>query len=171
MFKIPQLETDRLILCGPSSSDFGAYQEFYEDTEASIFYGGPLSKPEIWNKLAAEIGHWHLRGYGMWTLIRKDTAEIVGACGIVWPEGRIRPELTWWIAATARRMGFAKEASRAAIQFGYDTLKWDLVQTHMKDENIAAKSLVTSLGGELITRETFPDGITRDVYKLPRNVT
>ncbi len=40
----------------------------------------------------------------------------------------------------------------------------------MNDTNLAAKALVLSLGGEVFTRETFPDGLTRDVYKLPRAI-
>ncbi|MGL1921441.1 MAG: GNAT family N-acetyltransferase [Hyphomicrobiales bacterium] len=167
MFKIPQIETNRLLLRAPSEHDVVAYEEFYGDAEASKFYGGPLSAVEAWNKLAHDIGHWHLRGYGIWTIERKDTAHAIGGCGIYWPQGRTRPELTWWISTPSRRMGFAKEASVAAIRFGYETLEWDLVQTHMKDENLAAKSLVLSLGGKLIAREKFTDGITRNVYGFP----
>ncbi|GFE63104.1 hypothetical protein KIN_01780 [Litoreibacter roseus] len=94
---------------------------------------------------------------------------MVGSCGFAWPDGWPRSELTWWIAASERRRGFAKEASLAAIKFGYDVLDWDLVQTHMKDENVAARSLVRSLGGKVIGRDKFPDGIERDIYRLPRS--
>ena len=64
--------------------------------------------------------------------------------------------------------GFATEASRAAIAFGYGELGWDLVETHMTDENQAARRLVARLGGTVIARERFPDGIDRDVFSLPR---
>lgn len=168
MLQTPTLQTERLVLRQLQEGDAQAYQEFYADAEASKFYGGPLAADAAWLKLARDVGHWHLRGYGPWILERKHDREIVGGCGFFLHSGWRRPELTWWIASHARRMGFAKEASRAAIEFGYHTLKWDLVQTYMKDENVAAKSLVLSLGGEFIDRETFPDGIARDIYKLPR---
>jgi len=37
----------------------------------------------------------------------------------------------------------------------------------MNDENTAARHLAIKLGGEIMTRETFPDGLERDVYHLP----
>lgn len=168
MTRIPSLQTTRLRLRAPQDSDSSAYEKFYADAEASSFYGGPKSQHEAWNKLARDLGHWSLRGYGPWVLERQEDGAVVGACGLVWPKGWPRSELTWWIAPEARRQGFAKEASRAAISFGYDVLKWDLVQTHMRDENLAAKALVLSLGGVPITRESFPDGFARDIYELPR---
>lgn len=68
----------------------------------------------------------------------------------------------------ARRHGYALEASRAAVAFGYDALGWDLVETHMNDENIAARKLVEKLGGRKMVRERFPDGLDRDIFELPR---
>ncbi len=165
---IPTLETERLILREPRDEDASAYAAFYADAQASAFYGGPLLAHEAWGMLARDIGHWSLRGYGMWVVERRDTGDVIGGCGLMWPTGWPRSELTWWILPDARRQGFAKEASLAAIAFGYDTLGWDLVQTHMKDDNAAARALALSLGGEAITREAFPDGVSRDIYALPR---
>lgn len=92
---------------------------------------------------------------------------MVGGCGLWWPEGYPRSELTWWIIPRARRLGYALEASRSVVRFGYRTLGWPLVETHMNDDNLAARRLVDKLGGEAIARERFPDGIERTVYRLP----
>lgn len=91
---------------------------------------------------------------------------MVGGCGIVWPEGWPRHELTWWIAPDARRRGYAEEASRAVIRWAHDELGWSEVETHMSDRNDAARRLVERLGGIVIAREIFPDGIARNVYAL-----
>lgn len=168
MVDIPSLDTERLILRAPWASDFPAYETFYADAEASKFYGGPKGRKDSWNRLACDIGHWHLRGYGVWAIERRDDGAVVGGCGLVWPQGWPRSELTWWITADARKRGYAKEASKAAIQFGYDVLEWELVETHMMDDNVAARQLVLSLGGVKIARDTFPDGHSRDVFKMPR---
>ena len=165
---IPTIETDRLILRAPCEGDASAYAAFYADAETSAFYGGPLLEHDAWGMMARDIGHWSLRGYGIWIMERRDTGAVVGGCGLMWPTGWPRPELTWWILPDARRMGFAKEASRGAIAFGYDRLGWDIVQTHMKDDNLAARALTQSLGGTVIAREPFPDGLDRDIFTLPR---
>ena len=93
---------------------------------------------------------------------------MVGGGGVGGPEGVRCPGLSWWIVPSARRNGYALEASRAAIAFGYDMLGWDLVETHMNDDNVAARALVQKLGGTKILREKFPDGLERDIFGLPR---
>ena len=166
---IPELTTERLLLRGPQASDFATYEAFYSDAEASKFYDGPLSSGNAWRVLAMDLGHWQLRGFGRWSIVNRDNGEMVGSCGLWWPEGWPRSELTWWIMPEARRMGFASEASRSAIRFGYEDLGWDLVETHMDDDNLAARALVERLGGAPIIRELFPDGKERTVYSLPQN--
>lgn len=161
---IPTLQTARLTLRAPSAEDFDAYRDFYADPEASAFYGGPLSAGQAWRRLAYEVGHWAMRGFGMWALVEKASGTTVGGCGIVWPEGWPRHELTWWITPAARRNGYAEEASRAAIVWACDTLGWSEVETHMRDENEAARKLAEKLGGSVVARELFPDAIERNVY-------
>jgi len=129
----PTLETERLLLREPDGSDLETYCNFFADAEASKFYNGPLPPDGAWRVLASDIGHWKLRGFGRWTLVEKASNSMVGSCGLWWPEGYPRSELTWWIMPLGRRKGYALEASRAAIRFGYEQLGWPLVETHTDD--------------------------------------
>ena len=165
---IPTLETERLVMRAPRGDDFPIYEAFYADGEASHFYGGPLRADRAWRHLAMDLGHWQLRGYGLWALESRAEGRMIGGCGLWWPEGWPRSELTWWLLPAARGSGLATEASRAAIAFAYEVLAWDLVETHMDDRNEAARRLALRLGGEVIARELFPDGRERDVFALPR---
>lgn len=165
---IPTIETERLILRAPRPEDFATYRAFFADAEASAAYGGPLSMGQAWRVLAMDFGHWALRGYGRWAIESRDSGEMVGSCGLWWPEGLQRSELTWWLLPEGRGKGYATEASVAAIEYGYNVLQWDLVETHMNDNNVSARRLVERLVGTLIAREEFADGVTRNVYRLPR---
>ncbi|MTI04261.1 N-acetyltransferase [Roseibium denhamense] len=163
------LGTARFHLRPPSAEDFPLYRDFFADPDASLFYGGPLRPDQAWRVLAGHLGHWQLRGYGMWLLVPRQGGPAVGGCGFAWPEGWPRRELTWWLVPSARGTGAAVEVSRAAIRHAYDVYGWDLVETHMDDQNRAARGLVHKLGGTEIARELFPDGKTRTVYALPRS--
>lgn len=163
------LETRRFVLRLPDKADFPVYRAFFKDGEASHFYGGPLRPDQAWRVLAGHLGHWQLRGYGLWGIAPKEGGAIIGGCGFVWPEGWPRRELTWWLMPDARGTGAAVEVSRAAIRHAYSGYRWPLVETHMNDDNHAARGLVRKLGGEPIARETFPDGLERTVYRLPEN--
>lgn len=164
---IPELRTRRLLLRGPARQDFDVYCRFYADPDASFFYGGPLQADSVWRRLACDLGHWALRGFGMWSVVEQATARMVGGCGIVWPEGWPRHELTWWITPEARRRGYAFEASQAALDWAYGRLGWQQVETHMDDDNAAARALASKLGGVVTGRERFPDGFVRSIYALP----
>ncbi len=161
------LTTDRFLLRLPEQRDFPVYRAFFEDGDASRFYGGPLRQDQAWRVLAGHLGHWQLREFGVWAIEPLEGGAIIGGCGFVWPEGWPRRELTWWLMPAARGTGAALEVSKAAIRHAYETYGWPLVETHMNDDNRAAKGLVRKLGGEPIARELFPDGLERTVYSLP----
>jgi RimJ/RimL family protein N-acetyltransferase len=67
----------------------------------------------------------------------------------------------------ARGRGLALEASRAAVRHAYRHFGWSDVQTYMNDNNVEAKALVARLGGVQIGRQVFPDGLERDVFRIP----
>ncbi|MET1413215.1 GNAT family N-acetyltransferase [Roseibium sp. HPY-6] len=159
--------TEQLVLRPPMAGDFEIYKSFFMDAEASHFYGGPLRVDQAWRVLAAHIGHWHLRSYGIWMIEMKSTGQAIGGCGFVWPEGWPRRELTWWLLPEARGRGLAAEASRSAIRHAHEDYRWTRVETHMNDDNHAARGLVRKLNGVEIAREVFPDGLVRSVYELP----
>ncbi|MBX2853812.1 MAG: GNAT family N-acetyltransferase [Rhodobacteraceae bacterium] len=163
-----ELSTPRLRLQPVRSSDEAIYLAYFQDAEASKWNGGPLEDIDACrDRLMADVSHWTRRGHGMWMLRRRSDDLAVGACGLVWSEGWPRSELTWWLLSEHRGCGYAKEASLAAIQYGYETLGWPLVETHTRDENAPARRLVARLGGYKIAREPFPDGVSRDVFALP----
>ncbi len=164
---VPELHSQRLLLRAPAAKDFPVYRSFYANAEASASYGGPLPPDLVWRKLAYDVGHWALRGFGMWSIVEKASGSTIGSCGIVWAEGWPRHELTWWVAPASRRRGYALEASRAVIAWAYDSLGWRNVETHMNDDNVAARALAEKLGGAVAARERFPDGLVRSIYLLP----
>ena len=53
-----------------------------------------------------------------------------------------------------------------AIGWARTTLGWESVETHMNDTNAAARLLAERLGGSIIARKHFPDGLSRNVYAL-----
>ena len=164
--RIPTLTTQRLVLLPPSADAEDLYVRFYTDEFASRFYGGPLSAEAAWLRLATDLGSWHLQGFGVWVIQRQREGDLVGVCGFWQGKGWPR-ELTWWLLPEARGVGFANEASRAAVAHAYSVFRWETVETYMTDANEAAKALVRRLNGSRIGRRGFPDGLERNVYVIP----
>ena len=153
---------------GPACENL--YEEFYTDAPASEHYNGPLTPGAAWTRLAADLGTWHLCGFGVWAIQRREQQDLVGICGFWQGKGWPR-ELTWWLLPRARGCGIAHEASTAAIEHAYRVFGWPVVETYMKDDNAAARALVLRLGGIKTDRRVFPDGLERDVFKLPAHTS
>ena len=163
---IPTLHTDRLILLPPTAASEHLYTAFYTDAEVSSEYGGPLTAAAARARLAADVGTWHLRGFGVWVVQRRDGGDFVGTCGF-W-QGRGWPrELTWWLLPQARGAGMAHEASLAVVRHAYRVFGWPAVETYVNDTNGAARALVLRLGGVKTGRPCFPDGLERDLFRIP----
>lgn len=164
---IPTIETERLRLVPPSLDCFDAYAAFYTDADASKAYGGPIGKEQVWARLKADLGSWYLLGFGVWVIQQKSDNKYIGTCGF-WQGNEWPTELTWWITPEGRGKGIATEASNAALLHAYNEFKWDVVETYMNDENEAARALVEKLGGKKVGRASFNDGLSRDIYQIPR---
>ncbi len=89
MIEIPILETERLILRAPQFEDLEPMEAFFSGSERSKFLGGPLDQGEVWRALLRAAGHWHLRGYGFWHIVERQTGMMCVHDGflhhIEWP--------------------------------------------------------------------------------------
>lgn len=166
---LPRLTTKRLVLRAPRPTDLPAYAAFYAVTDLKVGgYRSGRSEAEVVAILERDIAHWQQMGFGMFLMRLKGSDRVMGGTGLNHPKGWPSHELTWWLMPRARGKGYASEASRAVISWAYESLGWDNVETHMRDENRAAHALAQRLGGTVTRRDTFPDGVTRDVYSLPQ---
>ncbi len=165
MSTAPILQTARLTLRLPAARDIDAYAAFFADAAAPHFYGGPLRRDQAHGVLCRDLGHWHLRGFGKFVI--EAEGAVLGGCGINHPDGWPGHELTWWLLPAARGRGVAAEASRAVLAWARDTLGREVVETHFRDGNTAARRLTESLGGRKVRRAVFPDGNPRDIYAIP----
>ncbi len=167
---IPTITTERLTLRAPTIGDLDAYSAFNDVSELAVGkYRSGKTADEIKDVLQGDIDHWQ-KDFGMWLITLADN-QVIGGAGLVHPDDWPSHELTWWLMPEHRRHGYATEASRAVIEFGYAVLGWPQVETHLHDENIPARQLAQRLGGKIDRRVTFPDGVARDVFALPRQKT
>ena len=95
----PSLETSRLRLRQFAESDLDDYASMCADPEVMRYVGdrGPLSRDDTWRQLAMLVGHWALRGYGMWAVEELGSGAFVGRVGLHYPEGWPEPEIGWAI--------------------------------------------------------------------------
>src|SRR5690606_20549073 len=77
----PVLTTERLVGRAPEAGDWRAGRDFFEGDRAG-FVGGPMVQPgQSWRAFGHFIGHWVLRGYGMFVLTERGSDLGLGAVG------------------------------------------------------------------------------------------
>ena len=77
--------------------------------------------------MAMLVGHWELRGFGMWAVQELTTADLVGRVGFYYPEGWPDHEIAWALARPFWGRGYATEAASAALGKAFGPLGWPRV--------------------------------------------
>jgi RimJ/RimL family protein N-acetyltransferase len=120
---IPTLETERLILKGPTVDDYPDIAATWADPEVVRYIGGvPFGAEDTWQRLLRYAGHWALLGFGSW-IVREKTGGFVGDVGLLDLHRDITPkldlpELGWVLAKRAHGKGYATEAVKCIIAWG-----------------------------------------------------
>lgn len=144
------LESDRLILRAFTEDDLDDYTAMCSDPEVMRFLGGKTwNRMETWRHIATILGHWHLRGYGLWAVARRDTSELVGRIGFINPEGWPGFELGWTLARSAWGNGYATEAAGRALEYAFTEIDRDHVISLIHPDNKASLAVARRLGEKL----------------------
>ena len=162
---IPDLETARLVLRGPQAKDYPDFKATFTSYRAR-FMGGPLNAYEAWMLYAAEIGHWQIRGYGMWMIHDRVTEETYGMAGGWMPTGWPEREIAWVIWPEKSGRGYALEAVHAARRYFYGQLGWDGAVSYIDPKNLEAIRLAERLGAKKDREAPTIDG-NDAVYRHP----
>ena len=163
------LDTPRLRLRQFSAADWPAYAAMCADTETMryIATGQPQTPDEAWRSIAIFLGHWQLRGYGMWALEQRDSGVLLGRVGFIDPPGWPGFELGWLLAREHWGRGYAREAATAALRHAFETLQRERVISLIRPQNLRSIALAEALGYGLAERIELMGGEAL-VYEVRR---
>lgn len=142
----PVLETERLILRIPQRNDFEGWLALGKDDEAMRHLGGTKSAFEAWRHFLANVGSWHILGFGPFSVIRKADGQWIGRIGPLHPEGWPGDEIGWTLARAAWGHGYATEAAIAAADWAFANLGWSEIIHCIAPDNYASQAVAERLG-------------------------
>ena len=143
----PKLESANLILRGPEIRDFEPIALFYADAPRAAGFGGCLKRDDAWRWFASNIGHWHIHGYGYFTIETK-TGQIAGISGLWNPEGWPEPEEGWVFYPGFEGRSIAYEAAVTARQWAYDKLSMTTLTSNIIPGNTRSIKLAKRMGAK-----------------------
>lgn len=161
----PRIETDRLILRSFRRDDFESCFALWSDPVVVRHIGNVPSTPEdVWQRLARNLGHWALTGFGFWAIEHKETGQHIGDCGLFegmrgfgarFDEGL---EAGWGLIPSTHGQGLAQEAVTAAISW----LGWQRtgrpVVCMIEPDNAPSIRLAEKLGFVVFDRKPYRNG-------------
>jgi RimJ/RimL family protein N-acetyltransferase len=116
---------------------------------------GALSREDAWRQMAMLVGHWELRGFGMWAVQELTTGDFVGRVGLHYPEGWPDHEIAWALARPFWGRGYATEAARAALGEAFGPLGWPRVVSLIDPANTRSVRLALRLGERFESEATI----------------
>jgi RimJ/RimL family protein N-acetyltransferase len=152
----PTLKTERLILRPPEQLDLDAFAALLSDEEAARHIGGVKDRSASWRLLAGTVGSWVLKGFGMFSVIEKQSNEWVGQIGPLNPPDWPGTEVGWMLARPYWGKGYAYEAAAACMDFAVDQLGWQEIIHCIDQKNEASQKLATRLGSRTLRQAVMP---------------
>ena len=143
-----RLETPRLLLREFRESDLAAYAPMQADPEVMRYIGEgkTVTCNDTWRSIAGMLGHWQLRGYGMWALEEKTSGKLVGRAGFIDPPGWPGFELGWLLGRPYWGLGFATEAASRCLRYAFEELRRDVVISLIRPANAPSIKVAERLG-------------------------
>ena len=164
----PVIETERLILRAPGPQDWPAWRAFMASDQARFIRTGTPNDADAWRAFGHFIGHWILRGFGMFVFAPKKQDSAIGMAGPWHPEGWPEGEIAWALwSAQDEGMGYAIEAVQAARGYAYDILGWPTAVSYIDPANARSVALAERLDATRDLRAAHPGDTPCAVYRHP----
>ncbi len=144
------IETERLILRRFEFSDADAvFRNWASDEKVQAMYSEPVypTIEAVKGLLDKYIGSYEMEDNYRWAVIGKDAGECIGQIAYFLVDNKNHfAEIEYCIGASHQHMGYATEAARAVIAFGFDSIGLHKVQICTKTINAASKRVIEKCG-------------------------
>ena len=146
MAEIPVVTTSRLRLRGFAAEDLPAHRAAVDDDAAVTWAHVRLPLAESLRRWAGRLDEWERSGYGMWIVEVTATGAVIGHAGLQRLAGTDDVEVAYYLGRAAWGQGYATEAARACLAYGFGTAGLARIVATVRTENAASRHVLGKLG-------------------------
>ncbi len=162
IIRVPQLETDRLILRMWTKKDAPALFDYAKDPDVGPNAGW---KPHANTGESRMIIDQLFRCNMTWAIVEKETGIVVGSIGF--EEDKYRPnirskEMGYSLAKSRWGKGYMTEAAKRLVRYAFDKLNLDVLMIRTSDTNMRSQRVIDKCGFRY-------EGTLRRAYKTYDN--
>jgi RimJ/RimL family protein N-acetyltransferase len=139
------IETQRLLLRPIELGDLDEFVALHADPEVTEFIR-PLDRDAAEERLRRNEDEWLERGHGLLAVLERENGSFLGRCGLKhWPQFE-ETELGWALRRDAWGRGYATEAGRACIEWGFSEFDMPYLTAMIGPRNIRSVRVAERLG-------------------------
>ncbi len=152
------------------SEDALRLHSIYQEKDVLKYFPGSSSPSleQVESFVSRQYTHWQEHSYGNWAIVPAGATEIIGWAGLQYLPELDETEVGFLLAKPFWGHGFATEAARLSIQFGFERFKLAHIIALVHPENYASLAVVRKCG--FIYEETivlWGIDLMRHVLKCP----
>lgn len=154
---IPRILTPRLILRAFTEGDVDSLHCILSGEGVLRYFPrtDPPSRERVQRLVMGILSHWQERGYGLWAVESQSNGELIGRCGLQYLPDTEEVEVDFVLGKKFWGHGFATEAGRASLRYGFEDLKLARVVGIVHTENAASRRVLEKLGLEVVEQRNF----------------
>jgi RimJ/RimL family protein N-acetyltransferase len=142
---VVRIETERLILRPLTVDDLDDFLELHTQPTVVEFLG-PTTPELARERLELCERTWQERGHDLITLVERSSGRFVGRTGLkYWPQFN-ETEVGWVLHRRAWGLGYATEAARAVIDWGFKTFPLPYITAMIRPDNGRSLGVARRLG-------------------------
>jgi RimJ/RimL family protein N-acetyltransferase len=168
------LQTRRLLLRPWRESDLEPFAALNADPAVMEHFAKPLDRSESDAFVARIRAHFAREGFGFWAVEVPGVAPLVGLVGLARPafEAHFTPcvEVGWRLAREHWGEGYATEAARASIRFGFEQLGLDEIVSFTVPANVRSRAVMERIGMTRSADDDFDHPALPEGHRLRRHV-
>ncbi len=144
------IKTDRLTLRPAVDADRDAIAALNAHPRVGEWLGGVRDRVESDAFVDRVQAHEAEHGFGFWVVERQADASVVGMTGIWWTPDEVGlgqvVEIGWRFLPEAWGQGYATEAARAALAYGFEIARLSEIIAFTARTNLASQSVMRRIG-------------------------
>ncbi len=161
-------QTGRLYLREFVPEDGKHFYEMNSDPEVVKYTGdGPFARTEQAFDFVKNYAQYEKYGMGRWAVIRKSDGTFLGWCGLKYHPEDDLVEVGYRLYQQFWGRGYATEAAKASIAYGFESLKLERIYAHVHIDN-ASSHKVAEKSGLNFVKEFQYDGIPAKLYCIEK---
>lgn len=168
---IETLETERLILREFRAEDLETYaRRIFADSEVMRYLPKRDALPEERAQRTMDffMAHWTRFPYGPWAVVEKSGGELIGHCGLNFIAEIGETEVLYAYGRDFWGKGYATEAARASVEYGFRHAGLERIIALAVPENIASRRVMEHCG-LVYERDAHLFGLDLVYYALNRS--